>query len=333
MALTLAVVPGCQLARKRDEPKPLARCMEELDYVPEIAGFLKARGQEESPNGSRPLAGLELALTINEMLKSHASPEENPDDWCYAENSPENLDKLINALKENSMPPTVSFVVGRDADMSVQERWLQSGNLVGNMTYSRIRVRKKSAASYVEDVERNDQLLAPLWEKYPHEKKYFRFIRLNPGPDRQKQAEIRNYLKRKDYVEVPATIYSPDRKLSQVYCSALARGDQTCANYIKASLKSFLLDSTLRARNLAGKIHGQEARHILVVGANQLICDSLGDILRLYKGLGARFISLDEALKDPLYSSVNERGESVAAEIIRRTRRGQLSATKEKASD
>jgi hypothetical protein len=51
-------------------------------------------------------------------------------------------------------------------------------------------------------------------------------------------------------------------------------------------------------------------------------------LIAYYRSLGARFISLDEALTDPLYSIADEKGRPAARAIMRETRRGQLAGSK-----
>jgi hypothetical protein len=139
---------------------------------------------------------------------------------------------------------------------------------------------------------------------------------------KKKPREIRAFLKQSGYVEVPATIDSRDDSFSQPYCAALARGDNVCANFIAATFKSLLLDRTIKARAAAGKIAGRDVRQILMIQANQLTCDLLDELLRWYKAMGVRFISLDDALRDPFYAVDDVTNK--AKQIIRETKRAQL---------
>ena len=100
---------------------------------------------------------------------------------------------------------------------------------------------------------------------------------------------------------MPTTIDAQDGLLIQMYCGAQAKGDSNCVNFIKANFFSLLLDTTVKARAIAKEIAGREIKHILVIRANQLTCDTLAEMIAWFKGLGARFISLDEALSDPFY--------------------------------
>jgi peptidoglycan/xylan/chitin deacetylase (PgdA/CDA1 family) len=297
----------------------MTRCQEDLNAIPEVAASLRARTKQSGDEGA--LNGMEIALTIDWMVRSKADPERDLDDWCYTENSRENFEKLIAALKQNSLPPTVDFLAGESLDQQLQEEWLRSGNLVGNMTYAGLSVKKRSAQEFISALDKNEQALAPLWVKFERKQKYFRYPALKLGLDEQRQREVRAYVKQNGYVEVPATINSRDDYFSQPYCAALARGDVVCANFISATFKSLLLDNTTRARAAARKIAGRDVKQIWSIGASQLTCDLLNELLRWCKAMGVRFIPLDEALSDPFYAS--EDVTNTANQIIWETRRAQ----------
>ncbi|HSB11007.1 MAG TPA: polysaccharide deacetylase family protein [Blastocatellia bacterium] len=286
----------------------MLKCQEELERNPRFAAWFKSRGRQAQEADARPLDGMEIALTINRMVRDKIDPDTDEDDLCYTENTLENFNKLIDALKQNEMPPTVDFMVGYAVDPSIQEAWLQNGNLLGNMTYSREKPKKVSAEEFIESVKRTDQELAPLWMKFPPNKKYFRFPGLALDKDQHKLEQIRGYLKQNGYVEVPATIDAWDDLISQDYCGALARGDHACAAFIKAAFKSLLLGRAVKAREAARNLAGRDIKHIFTIKSNQLTCDLLGEMLGSFKALGARFVSLDEALSDPFYKAQDVTG-------------------------
>ena len=321
--LILLFVVGCSGSKNTQAAKPeMTRCQEGLNANPEVAASLRARTKQSGDEGA--LNGMEIALTLDWMVRSKADPERDLDDWCYTENSRENFEKLITALKQNSLPPTVDFLTGESLDQQLQEEWLRSGNLIGNMTYAGLSVKKRSAQEFVSALDKNEQALAPLWVKFERKQKYFRYPALKLGMDAQRPREVRAYLKQNGYVEVPATINSRDDYFSQPYCAALARGDVVCANFISATFKSLLLDNTIRARAAARKIAGRDVKQIWSIGASQLTCDLLNELLRWCKAMGVRFISLDDALSDPFYAS--EDVTNTANQIIWETRRAQSGA-------
>ena len=313
----------CKIKKSEAPKTPMAKCLQQLTRIPEVGALLKSHAHQPVES-ERPLEGMEIALTLNGMIRSRSNPDEEIDSWCEDENNVENLDRLIRVLREQNLPPTVDFVVGQSLDKAMMERWLQSGNRVGNMTFSRIKARRRNPQEFIADIRLNDQTLAPLLEKYPSSQKYFRYPRLKVSKDAQGRELIRNFLRENGYLEAMATIDTPDEQFSEVYCAARARGDENCANLIRDHYKRLLLDTTLRTRVAAVNRTGHEVKMILNLSLNQFTCDFLGDVIIWYKNLGARFISLDEALLDPLYTTFDDRGRPLARAIIRETRRAQL---------
>lgn len=320
VCLSLFLTNACSPSRDSHSKSEMARCQEELNTIPEVAASLKSRNKQPEEAGDA-LSGMEIALTINRMVRSTPDPNRDRDDWCYIENTRENFDKLLKALKDNGIPPTVDFLEGGSLDLALQEEWLRSGNLIGDLTFRGVSPKKGSAQDFIDTLSKIEQELSPLWGKFERKHKYFRYPALKLGVDSQRPREIRAYLKQNDFVEVPATIDSRDDSFSQPYCAALNRDHKVCANYISATFKSMMLDRTVRARAAAQKIVGRDIKQILMIQANQLTCDFLDELLRWYKALGVKFISLEDALADPFYAA--EDVTNNASQIIWETKRGQ----------
>ncbi len=321
LALSLA---GCKMSGKAAEQKPaMAQCMEELNDFPVMEAVLKSRNKENETTG-RPLEGMEIALTINGMVRSQGEPENGEDNWCETENNPENFDKLVNALKQNHMPPVIAFVSGNHLDHALAEKWAGSGNILGNMTYSRKKARKRAAGDYIDDIARNAAVIGE-YDQVKIKHNYFRFPFLKPNRDPQTREQVRAYLKKHNFLEVSATIDAQDNRFSQLSCAAAARKDQTCVNLIKAHFKTLLLDKTVKARRAAKKMADRDVKHILMIGATQFTCDNLAEILAWYHSLGVRFITLEEALRDPFHTTIDEKGKLAGRVIIGKVKRQQLS--------
>lgn len=320
------LLPGCTAVRRQPpQNPPLSECMKDLNAIPTLAALLRAKNEEKEPPS---LEGMQIALTINGMMLSIGEPEKGIDSWCEYENSVENFEKLLAALRQHSMPPVVAFISGHYADMSLLRRWVAGGNVVGNLTFSRRRIKNNAPQAFIEDAARGEQFLAPLHKESKSAKKYFRFPFLKTSHDPATRDQIEAYLETNQYTDVPATIEVPTDAFSEIYCAALARGDNTCANLTKEHFKKLLLDSTLKARSIARRRAGGEVKHILMLKTGQFLCDNLGEILAWYKSLGVKFITVDEALTDPAYSTINDKGKLLARVILSETKRRQLARLK-----
>src|SRR6185436_290922 len=183
----VVATPGCTSRTAKSGTAPASTCLKDLNAIPEMAAVLKSRKHESEESHERPFEGMEIALTINGMLISHADPDADADDLCFAENSLENLDRLAKAIETNAIPPTVSFIRGRVFDERMGKEWLRRGNLIGSLGYERVRPRRSSVEQWIEGISRNDAVLGPLWRDGGPAKKYYRF----PGKKlRRKELDI-----------------------------------------------------------------------------------------------------------------------------------------------
>ncbi|HEY6333059.1 MAG TPA: polysaccharide deacetylase family protein [Blastocatellia bacterium] len=304
-------IPGC----KHKLDPAAAKCETAIQSIPELARLLK---RQSEPGPSDSLQGAQIALTFDWNFEDGSDPSEQQDNWCYPSSREDKLNHCLQALKDNAIPPSADFVVGTAADPSTMVRWLQSGNIVGSLTFSRLRLGMVQPPAFIDDINKNDGLLRPLWAKYPGQTKYFRYPGLRTG-DLQAAKSVDDYLAQAGYTVVPATIDAANDNVGQIYCAALARGDAACAKTITDDFLRLLKDTISRARRVAAKSAGHDIKQIMVVETNKFTCDNLDGFLASLKAEGVRFISLDEALKDPFYGGeggkITARGEAIVTEV------------------
>lgn len=326
-SLILLVAFGSAFCKFKREapPKPaMAKCLDGMKRITEVSALMSNQSRADSTQ-ARPLEGVEIALTLNEMVKSVGNSDDEIDYWCDNENNLANLDKVIAALQRHRLPPTVSFIIGESADKVTMTRWLDSGNLLGNMTFSRVNTKRHEPQDFFDDVLDNDKLLAPLLTQHHIKQKYFRYPKLKLSNDREVRAQLLDFLNKQGYTQVVSMVETPDWQFSDLYCAARARGDETCVNLIRESFKTLLLDTMLKTRAASNNKTGRDSRLILSLSMNQFTCDFLSDWIDWLQNLGVHFIPLDEALSDPIYQDVDEKGRPLYQAILRNAQRAQLS--------
>jgi len=318
---------NCARPDKTRATSSMEKCIAEFKAIPEIDAILGLRDTGQSPDPDpQPFKGMEIAVTLNGAIMPTADPEADADDVCYKQNNTDNFRRLLTALNESGMPATVDFVNGRFFDPGLAEQWVAAGNLLGNLTYDNRRAGQLGVDEFVSDIAKADERLAQLLQKQARPVKYFRYPAHRVPRDRSSRELIDQYLGSAGYTTVPYTIESKDDKLADIYCKALDEADKSCASLVKVNYYSVLMDTTLRARAAARELTGRDASQILVLYCNQFTCDTLAETLAWYRRLGARFISLDQALRDPLYKSTTGDGEPMGitvANMVKNEQRGQ----------
>jgi hypothetical protein len=312
-AAVALVFAGC-LHRKPPRPPDCLALFDKV--VPEVVAVKGASAEAMGGlDQGRPFEGIELALTINAATKNDHEPRTDEEDLCFAENPSENFDRLLEALRQNNIPPTVDFVVGRTWDAALRQKWLDHGNSFGNMTYEYSKAQLVPAGQFIDDSERMDLLLQPVWKSANYNKRYFRYPALQPARIESDRKEFNDWLKKGGYVVVPDTISAHDREFNLIYCAARHRSDQICVDLTKAYFYALLRDSTLRMHAAAKDVMGRNTPQILMFWGNQFTYDNLDQALQWLRGMGARFITLEAALSDPFYAKSGSDGESLAMHL------------------
>ncbi len=87
-----------------------------------------------------------------------------------------------------------------------------------------------------------------------------------------------------------------------VYEDAKKRGDTALQQQLADSYLSYSDSVFAYSEQLSKQIMGYEPRQILLLHANQLEADHIGDLLEVMRKRGYRFVTLEEALNDSAYA-------------------------------
>jgi hypothetical protein len=98
------------------------------------------------------------------------------------------------------------------------------------------------------------------------------------------------------------TIDNHEWKLAFLYADAKARGDAAAQARIAQAYTAHVRDAARHFRAVAQDKLGREPAHVLLLHANALLAEHGATMLAALAGDGATFISLEQALADPLYA-------------------------------
>jgi peptidoglycan/xylan/chitin deacetylase (PgdA/CDA1 family) len=198
------------------------------------------------------------------------------------------------------------FVVGgaldkHPGDRAALEAWIAAGNPLGSHTRTHPDIHKSNVDAYLADLDANEPLLKSL----SHDDRswhVFRYPYLQEGNDLPSRARIREHLAQRGYRIAQVTIDFYDWAYNEPYARCLAKKETHAIDALKQSYLDdaavFLHWSDEAARSLAGRPIPQIL--LLHIGAfDSLVIDEL---LARYEREGAHFISLDDAMADPIYS-------------------------------
>lgn len=216
--------------------------------------------------------------------------------------------KLVESLSRHRIPAigfvneSKLYVRGEtDARIGLLRLWLDAGLELGNHTFSHIQINSASLADYKEDVIRGETVTRLLLREKGKTLRYFRHTQLRTGPTPEYERELNRFLAARGYTVAPVTIDNQEWVYAAAYATALARGDRENVGRIAREYLKYMEECFAFFEQLSTDFLGYEVRQTLLLHANELNADHFDALVEMMKRRGYRFISLEEALKDPAY--------------------------------
>jgi len=183
------------------------------------------------------------------------------------------------------------------------ETWLDAGLCLGNHTFSHISLNKiDSVEDYKKDVIRGETIIKRLAKKRGNNIIYFRHPYLDTGGNWENRNEINSFLASHHYTVAPVTILTHDYKFALAYDLASARNDISAATTIRSHYLKNIISSVEYYKNISLDIFERDISHVLLLHANIINADCIEQIIYEIGCRGYEFVTLEEALRDPVYA-------------------------------
>lgn len=175
---------------------------------------------------------------------------------------------------------------------------------LGNHTFSHARY-STTGTSFFADILKGASISSELAAYYNKPLHHFRFPYNDLGKDSLQQAAIDSFLTKQGYQSTPFTIESSDWLYNAVYQYYWEQENKEKAQeigqqYITKTLAYFDFFETLALHD-----YGRPVKHIYLCHDNLLNAHYLSSLIAQLKARNYQFISLDEALEDPIYQQTN----------------------------
>ena len=201
---------------------------------------------------------------------------------------------LVNEVKLN--------VEGeRDARAQILEDWLAAGMLLGNHGYSHVEFSKTTLAGFEEEFVRGDTITAALLQQHHLAQRYFRPPYLDTGDTREKKTGFDSFLAAHGYRTAPFTIQNQDWMFNASYDEARRKHDIAALVRVRAAYLAHVRDEFDYAEELTRQTFGRPIAQVMFMHTDMLNADALDAVLTLMERRHYRFISLEEAMRDPAY--------------------------------
>lgn len=186
--------------------------------------------------------------------------------------------------------------LGPAALQSILKIWRDAGIELGSHTNTHPSLHQVPLAEYIENIKAAEPAII---EARPGKSRprYFRHPFLNTGRTLEIKRGLEDFLAGNGYRIAPVTIDTAD----YVYAAAYKRAPAADAARVRAAYLEHLESATAFFEKRAVEVVGREIPQIILLHANQLNADTIPQTLAMFKRRGYRFVSLDEALRDPAY--------------------------------
>lgn len=253
------------------------------------------------PASSKP-PDRQVAITIDDLPAGSAH-------LMTASTITEMTAKLLGTLRDAKVP-AVGFVNEKrlykfgevDERIKALQMWLDYGFELGNHTFGHSSLNQVGLKAWEDDIVQGESVTQLLLAQHKMKLRYFRHPFLETGRDLQTRREAEAFLAARGYHIAPITIDAWDWMYAGVYEDVKKRGDADLQQQLVQSYLSYSDSVFAYCEQLSRQVVGYEPRQILLLHANQLEADHIGELLDLMRKRGYRFITLQEALNDLAYS-------------------------------
>ena len=184
----------------------------------------------------------------------------------------------------------------------VLDAWLDAGLGLGNHTFNHLDINTVTADVWLANVDQGAVYTRQALERRGQSLVWFRHPYLHAGDTADKKAAAEAGLAQRGYTIAPVTLDNSDWMFGGVYRKAEAAGDTERMRRIGEAYVAYM-DQTMDfwepySAQVAG---GAEPAQILLLHANSLNRDWYPQIHALFVRRGYHFVTLAEAMADPLY--------------------------------
>ncbi len=182
--------------------------------------------------------------------------------------------------------------------------WRAAGLPLGNHSYSHGNLASMGAAAFAADVARNEAPLAAAAKGTDWH--WFRYPFLSEGDTPLVRDTARASLKAGGYRVAAVTMNFDDFKWNAPYAACAARRDTAAITRLEASFLADARSAALESRALARAQLGRDIPYVLLMHAGSFDARMMPRLLALYRSMGFRFVTLEQAEADPYYAAATD---------------------------
>jgi peptidoglycan/xylan/chitin deacetylase (PgdA/CDA1 family) len=216
------------------------------------------------------------------------------------------VNATVAILKARNVPPVFGFVNTQRITSSgngaaALRRWVESGQRVGNHSYSHLDLNTHSLEDYGRDILRNEPTLAAL--SPDQEWRWFRYPYLREGDAIEKRAGVRAFLREHGYTVAQTTVDYEDYLWNTPFARCADKDDQRAIARLRTTYVQATLNAIAASRAMAKAVFDREINHVLLLHLGAFTPEILPTLLDVLRDQGFELVTLEIAQSDPAFQS------------------------------
>jgi peptidoglycan/xylan/chitin deacetylase (PgdA/CDA1 family) len=195
----------------------------------------------------------------------------------------------------------VNSVNATDAETNaVLDAWRAAGHPLANHTASHLNLEKtETLEAWIADLEAGEPAVAQRMQG--QDWRYLRFPNLTAGTRPERHDGAAAYLAAHGYKVAHVSVAFDDWSYSDAYARCAARNDQAAIKLMEDQYLRGVDDGIARMRVVSQAVYGRMIPQVLLTHIGGWSARMLPQVLDRLDAAGARYVTLEQAQKDPAY--------------------------------
>ncbi len=216
---------------------------------------------------------------------------------------------LLDGIKKQKIP-AIGFVNENklhtddkrdEAQVDLLRMWLDAGLELGNHTFSHMSLHDNPLDVFESDILKGEIITKEIMADRGLKPRYFRHPFLWTGLSLDIKRDLCEFLQKHGYTIAPVTVDNADYIFARAYDNALDKGDKAMLKKIGEAYVPYMESKIEYWERQSQETLGREISQVLLMHANRINSVYVGDLAKMMKKRGYKFVSLEEALKDEAY--------------------------------
>lgn len=185
--------------------------------------------------------------------------------------------------------------------------WLDAGYGLGNHTYSHMDLNARGVAAFQQDFLRGEQVLRPLLAERGQRPQWMRHPYLRAGWTAEDRAAMDGFFRDHGYRVAPVTVDNGEWVWAFAYANVMNEQPPSAAReatlaQLRKGYVPYMLNKLDYYERQSQALLGYALPQVWLMHANELNAATFAELVAATRRRGYRFITLEEAMRDPAYA-------------------------------